>query len=280
MTDKPLILLIDDELKILQALKRVLGNEGYEVLCASVPEDGLDLLQKNPVDVIICDQNMPGMKGSEVLKRASQMTPDTVRILLTGYSDVNTAISAINDGRIFHYFSKPWDNGELLRIVEKGVLYKREEERKRNISSEVYSQLTGLLTNMNSAREARQRPGEARLEPAEEQKKLRRLPVVSEGKTILLNSSDVYYLMAENGKVFAVTPEGRYKCDGSLELFEKKLEADHFLRCHKSYLVNLDKISEISPWFNGALNLKFKEISDTISVSRNYAARLKQQFEL
>jgi two-component system response regulator LytT len=86
--------------------------------------------------------------------------------------------------------------------------------------------------------------------------------------------------MSESGDIFAVTLEGRYKCDGSLELFEKKLESDHFLRCHKSYLVNLDKISEISPWFNGALNLKFKGIPDAISVSRNYAARLKKQFDL
>ena len=280
MTDKPLILLIDDELKILQVLRHVLENEGYEVLSASVPEDSLDMLRQNPVDVIICDQNMPGMKGIEVLKHASQISPDAARILLTGYTDVNTAISAINYGRIFHYFSKPWDNKELLRIVENGVLHKREEEKRRNITSEVYSHLTGLLTNMESVCKARRTTVEDRLGPVEERKRIRRLTATAEGKTVLLNSPDVYYLMAENGKVIAVTLEGKYKCDGSLDLFEKKLEADHFLRCHKSYLVNLDKISEISPWFNGALNLKFKGISDTISVSRNYAARLKQQFDL
>ncbi len=280
MTDRPQILLVDDEVKILKALQRVLRNEDYEVLSVSVPEEALGLLQENPIDVIICDQNMPGMKGVEVLKRASQISPDTVRILLTGYADINTAISAINDGRIFHYFSKPWDNEELLRIVKKGVSHKREDEKKRNIGNVVYNQLADLLTDMDTVHEARWKIGDARLETEEEKSRIRRLPVTADGKTVLLNCPDVYYLMSESGNSFAITQEGRYKCDGPLDLFEKKLESEHFLRCHKSYIVNLDKIIEISPWFNGALNLKFKGIPDTISVSRNYAARLKQQFDL
>lgn len=113
------ILLVDDEVNITKALRRLLmESDQYEVFTADSGAAGVALLEEQPdVGVIISDQRMPGMTGVEFLARARELMPDAVRILLTGYADIEASIAAINQGAVFRYLTKPWNDDELLLVV-------------------------------------------------------------------------------------------------------------------------------------------------------------------
>jgi response regulator RpfG family c-di-GMP phosphodiesterase len=115
------LLCVDDEEAILRALHRVFRRAGYTVLTATGGEQGLQIIQKTPVSLIVSDQRMRGMSGVEFLRRAKRIAPDTVRILLTAHSDSEVAISAINRGEVFRFLLKPWDDGDLLMVVQEGL---------------------------------------------------------------------------------------------------------------------------------------------------------------
>ncbi|MBS2027633.1 MAG: response regulator [Deltaproteobacteria bacterium] len=107
------ILIVDDEEFVRNALRRALRREGYQLHFADGPEAGLELLKQTPVDLVMSDQMMPGMTGTEFLSLVRDRCPDTVRILLTGHADMDVAIKAINHGEIYRFLSKPWDDLEL-----------------------------------------------------------------------------------------------------------------------------------------------------------------------
>lgn len=108
------LLLVDDEPNVLAALRRVLRRDGYTLLTSDDPHAALGLLDQHPVDVILSDQRMPGMSGVEFLRRVRETHPDTIRIVLSGYSDLQFITDAINEGAIYKFLTKPWDD-ELLR---------------------------------------------------------------------------------------------------------------------------------------------------------------------
>jgi response regulator RpfG family c-di-GMP phosphodiesterase len=112
------ILFVDDEESILAALRRLFfDQEGYEIFTASSGQEGLEVLKKHAVAVILSDQKMPAMSGSEFLDRAMGIAPDAVRIILTGYIDVNAAIDAINKGGAYRFITKPWNDDELVAVI-------------------------------------------------------------------------------------------------------------------------------------------------------------------
>jgi len=117
----PVILLVDDEPNVVSALRRLLRPTGYSVLTAGSGTDALTLLDAQPVDLIISDMRMPGMTGDQLLTQVRSRWPHVMRLLLTGYAEVSSAISAINEGGIYRYISKPWDDEELLRIVRQAL---------------------------------------------------------------------------------------------------------------------------------------------------------------
>ncbi|MEO8670449.1 MAG: EAL domain-containing protein [Tahibacter sp.] len=108
------VLIVDDEHGVRAALHRVLRREGYRVLTAASGEEGLETLAVNTVHVIISDQRMPGMSGTDFLGSVKQMYPDTVRIILSGYTDIDVVTQAVNRGAVFKFLTKPWDD-RLLR---------------------------------------------------------------------------------------------------------------------------------------------------------------------
>lgn len=108
------VLLVDDEPNILRSLIRLLRRDAYTILSAGSGAEGLDVLAENPVDVVISDQRMPGMTGTEFLSQVKELYPDTVRIVLSGYTDLDSVTDAINQGAIYKFLTKPWDD-ELLR---------------------------------------------------------------------------------------------------------------------------------------------------------------------
>jgi len=111
------LLLVDDEPSILNALKRVLRSEDYHVLVACSGEEGLEVLAQNKVQVVVSDQRMSSMSGIEFLSRVKELYPDTVRMVLSGYTDLETVTEAINKGAIYHFLSKPWDDEILKEFI-------------------------------------------------------------------------------------------------------------------------------------------------------------------
>ena len=111
---KHTVLLVDDEEGILKSLKRLLKVLDIDIITAQTGNEALEALRRNRVSLIISDQRMPGMTGVELLCESREVAPDAVKILLTGYADVEATKDAINSGAIRYYFNKPWDDEFLL----------------------------------------------------------------------------------------------------------------------------------------------------------------------
>ena len=114
------ILIVDDEPDICDSLELSLELD-YDVLTANTGAEGLELLQQNEIALIISDQRMPKMTGVEFLARAQEISPSTVRLMLTGFADFDAIIEAINKGQIYRYISKPWEPAKLEIDVRQAV---------------------------------------------------------------------------------------------------------------------------------------------------------------
>ncbi|MDQ5881575.1 MAG: hypothetical protein QG616_1406 [Pseudomonadota bacterium] len=131
------ILLVDDEENILAAMRRVLRREGYQILTAGSGQEGLELLAAHPVDVIVSDQRMPNMTGVEFLRQAKVTHPDTIRIVLSGYTELQSITDAINEGAIYKFLTKPWDD-ELIRAnIAEAFRQKELGDDNRRLSTEL-----------------------------------------------------------------------------------------------------------------------------------------------
>ncbi len=119
-TQKARILCVDDEPGILRALKWVLKKD-YHVSTATSGKEALEILGDQGFEVVISDQRMPGMMGADLLEKVRDLYPNTMRILLTGYSDLEYIVDSINKGEIFRFIHKPWDIPKLKRIVSEAV---------------------------------------------------------------------------------------------------------------------------------------------------------------
>lgn len=119
------ILCVDDEPSILSALKRVFRAQGYMIITATSGQEGLALLEREPIDMVISDMRMPEMNGVEFLEQVFKRWPDSKRILLTGYADTAATIAAVNQGKIWSYVAKPWSDGELLLVVQQALAHHR-----------------------------------------------------------------------------------------------------------------------------------------------------------
>jgi CheY-like chemotaxis protein len=111
------LLLVDDEKNILTALKRLLHREKYHILTATGPHAALEILASTPVDVIVSDQRMPEMTGVEFFRIAKNIYPDTIRIMLSGYTELQSVTDAVNEGSIYKFLTKPWDDGQLKEHI-------------------------------------------------------------------------------------------------------------------------------------------------------------------
>ncbi len=133
MIDEELqILCVDDEENVLKALRRLFMDEDYDIITASSGEDGLDELDKNPdIQVVISDYRMPGMNGVDFLKEVYGRRPETIRIVLSGYADTAAIVSAINEGQIYKFIPKPWNDDDLRVTIAKALeLYFLQQENK------------------------------------------------------------------------------------------------------------------------------------------------------
>lgn len=135
------VLLVDDEENILKALQRLLMDEDFDIETATSGEAALEKLQSlENVGLIVSDQRMPGMNGSELLGRSQAYAPHAQRILLTGYSDISATIEAINKGGAGRYISKPWNDDELTRIIRDAVAMFLQGAEKRRLNEIINQQ--------------------------------------------------------------------------------------------------------------------------------------------
>lgn len=124
------LLIVDDEMANLRLLERLFSHE-YQCLTAGSATEAISVLEQHDVAIVITDQRMPGMTGIELLKRTATLRPHMVRILLTGYTDVEALVEAINCGLVYMYFTKPWNNEDLKMKVSRARDH-YEDNRKRN----------------------------------------------------------------------------------------------------------------------------------------------------
>lgn len=136
----PKLLLVDDEVNILRALERLLIAEDFDITVVNSPQDALHLVAKEEYAIVMSDQRMPQMEGTSLLQKVKEISPASVRILLTGYADIHAATSAINDGEVYRFLSKPWQDDELLDTL-KLALTEFETAKQRK---DVYSHNTEL----------------------------------------------------------------------------------------------------------------------------------------
>jgi two-component system probable response regulator PhcQ len=131
-----LILLVDDEAHVLSALTRALIDEPFEIITAASGSQALDLMEGKAIKVIVSDERMVGMQGSELLAEVRRRSPQTVRILLTGHATLDAAMRAVNVGEIYRFFLKPWDDTQLrfalMSAIEK---YDMEAENRRLLAT-------------------------------------------------------------------------------------------------------------------------------------------------
>ncbi|MBK7427750.1 MAG: response regulator [Saprospiraceae bacterium] len=126
---KPIrILYVDDEMNNLVSMKATFRHD-FKIYTAISGMEGLEFLKKEQVDIIITDQRMPEMTGVEFLEQVIKLYPDPVRILLTGYTDLQAVIDAVNKGKIYYYLNKPWDPQQLKTTIQNGYeIYQLREE--------------------------------------------------------------------------------------------------------------------------------------------------------
>lgn len=155
-----MVLFVDDEVGVLQSLQRLFRREPYMVFFASSGKEALELLSRlEGMAVIVSDQRMPEMGGTEFLKRSRELAPDAIRMLLTGFSDFQATVDAMNDGGTTRFISKPWDGKEVVQLVrealqeyerkitakaERLVLIEQLEEQKRNQDDLIRSHVAEL----------------------------------------------------------------------------------------------------------------------------------------
>lgn len=122
MDESVKILCVDDEPNVLKALNRLFMDEDYEIFSAASGEEGLALLAEQwDIQVVISDYRMPGMNGVDFLKAVHDGWPDTIRIVLSGYADTASVVAAINEGQIYKFIGKPWNDDELKATISQAI---------------------------------------------------------------------------------------------------------------------------------------------------------------
>lgn len=148
---KPTLLIVDDEANILTALQRLFRPLGYRIFTAESGPAGLAILEKEAIDVVVSDMRMPGMDGAQFLEQVFARWPETKRILLTGYSDAGATVAAINQGKIWRYVSKPWNDDEILVTVGQALAHRlllQENVRLSRLTQQQNEELKELNANL------------------------------------------------------------------------------------------------------------------------------------
>lgn len=145
----PTVLCVDDETAILHSLRRLFLDEPWRMLFAASGEEGLQVAVAHEIDLVLADFRMPGMDGVEFLRRVRTVRPDCLRVVLSGYADVNLIVTALNEGLIYRFLSKPWNDDELRHHV-RGLL---DKQRLSLENRELHSEVAALTARLGQRAE-------------------------------------------------------------------------------------------------------------------------------
>ncbi|MCP4039607.1 MAG: response regulator [bacterium] len=147
------VLFVDDEVNILKAIQRLLRNEPWRVLTATDPNEALEIMRRTPAQVVVTDQRMPSMSGVDFLSRVRDQHADVIRMMLTGYTEMNIAVDAINKGEIYRLITKPWNDDELRATLRQAFDHhdlKSEIKRLNSVSREQNFKLQDMNRNLET----------------------------------------------------------------------------------------------------------------------------------
>lgn len=150
------VLVVDDEENVLRSVERLFRREPYHLLTATSAEEALSAVEREPVHLVMADQRMPGMTGIQLIERVREQHPEVMRVVFTGYIDMNTAIDAINKGQVFRFVTKPWRDDDLKNVVRQALtqyelvaenrklmdLIERQNLRLRQLNQQLEKQVT------------------------------------------------------------------------------------------------------------------------------------------
>ena len=203
------ILCVDDEQNILHSLKRLLRKEGYRLLAAGSGAEGLKILAENDIHLVISDQRMPEMSGTEFLAKVKEIYPDIIRIVLSGYTEVDSITESINKGHIYKFMLKPW-NDQNLKLEIKQALEQYDLMQANKKLHETVLQQNEALKSVNENLEVLVKKRTLDLEIQNQALELSRtilqdlpLPVigVSSEMTVVIINREVEMLSMDNGSV-------------------------------------------------------------------------------
>ncbi|ABC30745.1 FOG: CheY-like receiver [Hahella chejuensis KCTC 2396] len=259
------LLLVDDEVNILRSLTRLFRREGYRILTANSAQEGLDILAQEPVAVILSDQRMPGMTGSEMFKEVKSRYPDTIRLIMSGYTELESITSAINDGAVYKFLLKPWEDEKLLQHIREAFsihelksknarLNEQLKELNRQLEQKVEEQNLELVLNVRSLRAS--------------QEILEHLPVA------IVGVSDDGMIVEVNAAARGLLGEGLQVGMFVMQVFPEKV-FQGYMEAVKS---SVGEIVQVSAAIGGQpTNLLIKRFSGNFNVSGSVMAMLSAE---
>lgn len=250
------VMIVDDEALARDELKYLIAKNPAFTVCAEA-ESGIDALKKNmelQPDVIFLDIHMPDLDGLLLAKQWKQQKRSPMVIFATAYDE--HAVEAF-ETRAFDYILKPFQEKRVMQTLE-SIVEQKEPARKAS--------------------------GFASYHPADapgEDGKVNKL-IVEEGDEIfLVCPGDIVFVSREERKVYIHTKTRKYRSTYTLKELENKLSKFGMFRCHRSFIVNLERIQAMLPWVNGAYNLRMDDRNRTeVPVSRNYVKELKERLQM
>jgi len=243
------ILIADDEMPARDELKYILSfSSDIEIVGeASDASQVIEQAVKLKPDLIFLDINMRGMNGLEAAHIIHTVVPKAMVVFATAYDEY--ALKAFELGAI-DYVLKPFDEDRIYKTIERIKKYQVKDK------TEVFAGLDNSL-------------GHTVLP-------VNKLPVEKDGRIIMISYDEILYAYACSGTARIVTDGEEINYHGSLAELEERLKATYFLRVHKSYLVNMDKVQEVIPWFKGTYWLKLKSgKKNEIPVSKSQIKKIK-----
>ncbi len=236
-------IIVEDELPAREELKYFLNEEKEIKLIAEFdnPLDTLNFLENNTADVIFLDINMPDMNGISLGKIITKMYPDMKIVFITAYKDY--AVDAF-EIKAFDYLLKPYSESRIKNLLKSLVNGKTE--------------LTSSIKNSS----------------------LKKITVNIDERLYVISLNDIDYIEASEKETLIFSNQKKYVSKIKISKWEEMLKGDNFYRCHRSFIVNLDKITEIEQWFNSSWIIKIKNYTTAIPVSRNNIRELKELFSM
>jgi len=250
------VLIVDDEKPARQELRYILENnmEQVEIREADCAENALEILKKNEVDLVFLDINMPGMDGISLSKEMRRIDCSTHIIFATAYDTY--ALQAFELDAL-DYILKPFEDERIKQTVRKIMERMELENRTRQKST----------------------PNEDRTN--KEREKQHKISLWKDEKIIPVDFKDIVFVYAEEGSSIIKTSVGAFPSKDSLCNIEKRLSENDFLKVHRSYIINVNFVKEIAPWFNNTYIVRMKHYEEeSIPVSRSYIKQFREEFQL